>query len=31
MWRVIPRIRVSVAFRRVRKVSWSLTFRVALG
>jgi hypothetical protein len=31
MWWVIPRIRVSVRLRRVRKVSWCLTFHVALG
>ena len=31
MWRIIPRISVSVSIRRVRKVSWTLTLRVALG
>jgi hypothetical protein len=31
MWRIIPRISVSVGIRRVRKVSWTLTLRVALG
>jgi hypothetical protein len=31
MWGLIPRIRVSVTIRRVRKARWSLTFRLALG
>jgi hypothetical protein len=31
MWRIIPRISVSVSLKRVRRTSWHLILRVALG